>query len=105
MTLGRVIGTATTTRYEGGVAGGRLLLVAEAAVDGHASSSAPILALDAVQAGPGDLVLLSQGSSTRNLLHTADRAVDALVVGIIDLIEHEGSLAYSRAAEETQPNG
>ena len=101
MTLGRIVGMVTTSRYEGGLSGGRLVLVQGTGTDGKSpkKAGAPVLALDAVQAGLGDLVLLSQGSSCRNLMETRDRAVDALVVGIVDLVDHDGALVYAKASD------
>ena len=62
------------------------------------------MAVDAVQAGEGDLVILSQGSSCRQIEGTVDAAVDALVIGVIDLIDSDGSVSY-RAAETTAETG
>jgi len=96
--VGNVVGSQTVDRLNGPT----YLLVQPTTATG-ASKGSPIVAVDAVQAGEGDLVILSQGSSCRQIaapenLSTVDTAVDALVIGVIDLIDSDGSVSY-RAAE------
>ena len=91
--VGNVVGSQTADRLKGPT----YLLVQPTTATGAANGS-PIVAVDAVQAGEGDLVILSQGSSCRQIEGTVDAAVDALVIGVIDLIDSDGSVAY-RAAE------
>jgi microcompartment protein CcmK/EutM len=98
MRICRVIGTVIGSQISDGLTGPTYLLVEPTTTSG-AASGAPIVAVDAVQAGEGDLVLLSQGSSCRQIqspeaLSTVDKAIDALVIGVIDLIDDNGSLTY-----------
>jgi len=55
-----------------------------------------IVALDAVGAGPGELVIISQGSSCRQTARTKEKPIDALIVGIVDLIEERGSILFRK---------
>lgn len=78
-------------------------LLVEPATTAGKNTGGPIVAVDAVQAGTGDLVIVSQGSSCRQIAApdspaTKDTAVDALVVGIIDLIDEGGELTYRAGA-------
>ena len=96
--VGNVVGSQTADRLNGPT----YLLVQPTTAAG-APKGSPIVAVDAVQAGEGDLVILSQGSSCRQIRDpetpdTVDTAVDALVIGVIDLIDSDGSVSY-RAAE------
>lgn len=93
MRICRVVGTVVASQDSGRLDGAKYLLVQSAAPAGDASGT-PMVALDAVQAGDGDLVLVAQGSSCRQLHHTIDRAVDALVIGVVDLVDEAGSVVY-----------
>jgi len=55
-----------------------------------------LVALDAVGAGVGELVIISQGSSCRQTDATKEKPIDALIVGIIDLVEERGSVAFRK---------
>jgi microcompartment protein CcmK/EutM len=55
-----------------------------------------LIAVDTVGAGLGELVIVVTGSSARMAAHTADRPVDAAIVGIVDTIQLEGSVVYSK---------
>lgn len=96
MKICRVVGTVVASQDAGRLDGAKYLLVQSSSASG-ASAGTPMVALDAVQAGEGDLVLVAQGSSCRQLNHTIDRAVDALVIGVIDLVDENGSIVYRTA--------
>jgi len=91
--VGNVVGSRIADRFRGPT-----YLLVEPTTPGGAPKGAPIVAVDAVQAGEGDLVLLSQGSSCRQIEGTENAAIDALIIGIIDLIDSKGSMTY-RAAD------
>ncbi len=55
-----------------------------------------LVALDMIGAGPGEMVLVSQGSAARQTDMTYDRPMDAVVVGIIDLIDEQGNVVYDK---------
>ena len=55
-----------------------------------------LVAVDTVGAGPGELVLVTTGSSSRQTLSTEDKPVDSLITGIIDYVEANGELLYSK---------
>ena len=57
---------------------------------------APFVALDLVGARHGEVVLISQGSSVRQTDETKDRPVDAVVAGIVDLVESAGRLTFRK---------
>jgi microcompartment protein CcmK/EutM len=48
-----------------------------------------VVAVDSVGAGPGDQVLVAQGSSARQSPQTIDRPVDAVIMAIIDEVHVE----------------
>ena len=57
-----------------------------------------VVAVDAVGAGPGEIVLTSAGSSARLTAVTTDKPVDAVIVGIVDAVETEGEIRYAKSA-------
>ena len=87
MKIGRVAGTVVSTINSPFYDGKRLLLVDLLGPDG-AESGKYTIAVDAIDAGPGDPVLvLDEGNSARQIFGAKDAPVRAVVVGIIDEIE------------------
>jgi ethanolamine utilization protein EutN/carbon dioxide concentrating mechanism protein CcmL len=86
MIFAKVIGTVVSTQKNENLVGKKLLLCRET---DHAGKPLPgyHVAVDAVQAGEGDFVLLSYGSSARMTEATKDAPVDAVVMAIIDDVE------------------
>ena len=48
------------------------------------------MAADTVGAGPGSLVMYTQGSSARLTDLTRDTPIDAVIIGIVDSVEMDG---------------
>ncbi len=92
MYIGRVSGTVVATIKNETFDGRKLLIVERLNLEGKATSKYDI-AVDVVQAGVGDLVLvLDEGNSARQIVgREPSGAVRAVVVGIVDEIEVEGS--------------
>ena len=55
-----------------------------------------LVALDVVGAGVGELVMVAQGPSARNTRVSESRAIDAVVCGIVDLVEERGAVVYRK---------
>lgn len=86
MYIGRVVGTVVATIKISHLVGRRLLLVDQLAPDGQETGDYDI-AVDVVQAGPGDTVLvLDEGNGARQILDLDPGAVRAVIVGIVDEI-------------------
>ena len=86
MQLGRVIGTVVATRKYEGLEGAKLLLVLP--LD-HAQkpTGEPLVAVDTVRAGHGDLVYLVGSREAALALEPHFVPVDAAIVGIVDQID------------------
>ena len=97
MLIGKVIGTVVASKKDPELDGLKLLLLRAADVDGTASG-ATVVAVDAVGAGVGELVLYAAGSSARQTDTTKDRPVDHVVMAIIDSIEVEGESQYTKGS-------
>lgn len=95
MLLGRVVGTVVSTNKEEELNGLKLLLVRGADVEGRPTGSL-VVAIDAVGAGVGEVVLYASGSSARQTRVTKDRPVDATIMAIVDSIELEGRQTYTK---------
>ena len=86
MILGKVVGTVVATRKDERLAGSKLLLVQPVQPDGSSRGS-PLVAVDTVDAGVGERVLVVGGSSARMAEGLTDRPVDAAIVGIVDTVD------------------
>jgi microcompartment protein CcmK/EutM len=87
MKLARVAGTVVSTMQHPELAGHRLLLCD--LLDGEElPTGAYTIAVDRVDAGPGETVLiLDEGSSARQILDQENAPVRAVVVGIVDQVQ------------------
>lgn len=83
MQLARVTGTLVASRKDEGLEGQKLLVVENLGVDGK-TSGGYVVAVDAVGAGEGEVILYATGSSARQTLATKDRPCDAVVMAIVD---------------------
>jgi len=90
MILAKVVGTVVATRKDERLVGSKLLLVQPVLPDGE-PRGAQLVAVDTVDAGAGETVLVVSGSSARMAAGLADRPVDAAIVGIVDVVETESS--------------
>lgn len=86
MLYGQVIGTVWATRKDPGLVGMKFLIVREMDLDG-APLGAYVVAADAVGAGEGETVLVAQGSSGRQTALTQGKAIDAVIMAIVDRVD------------------
>jgi microcompartment protein CcmK/EutM len=99
MVLGKVIGTLVASRKEPTLEGLKLLVVRACDVDGSFSASgnaAIVIAVDAVGAGIGEVVLYASGSSARQTQATQNRPVDATIMAIVDAVAVDGQQRYTK---------
>lgn len=83
MLLARVVGEIWATQKDSRLE--RMKFLAVSPINSNRESSASILvAVDSVGAGPGELVLVAQGSSARQSDMTEGKPVDAVIMAIID---------------------
>ena len=89
MLLARVVGTVVATRKDERLLSTKLLLVRPVDPQGKAEGS-PLVAVDTVDAGVGETVLIVSGSSARMASGMKDMPVDAVIVGIVDEVTTAG---------------
>ncbi len=102
MVFARVTGTVVCTTKDEKLVGAKLMLVQPVDVAGAAKGT-PLVAVDAVGAGEGELVLLVQGSSARQTSRTQNNPVDAVIFAIVDTVEQGGKVVF-RKAEDAHAN-
>ena len=86
MLLARIIGTVVATRKDPRLVSSKLLVARYLDPRGKAESGY-VVAVDTVDAGVGETVLVVSGSSARMAAGMKDCPVDAAVVGIVDTVE------------------
>lgn len=96
MLIARVVGAAVATIKDEKLVGSKLLIVREANVNGEAIGK-PLVAIDTMNAGVNDLVLIASGSSARQTELTRERPVDAVIMAILDSLEVNGATTYRKS--------
>jgi ethanolamine utilization protein EutN len=86
MLLGKIVGTVVATRKDPRLVSSKLLVVRPIDPLGKADGN-HLVAIDTVDAGVGETVLIVSGSSARMAAGLKDCPVDAAVVGIIDSVD------------------
>src|SRR5438067_8787303 len=100
MFLAKVEGSVVATKKDPSMAGRKLLLLRPQLVDDKdATRFRPgvntIVAVDSVGAGVGEMVLFCQGSSARLAPNLKDAPVDAVIIGIVDVVDVLGKQIYN----------
>src|SRR5207245_9282314 len=83
MILARIVGTVVATRKDPRLEGKKLLVVKPVSPEG-ADEPGYLVAVDTVDAGFRETVLVVTGSSARNAAECKDRPVDTDIVGLVD---------------------
>jgi microcompartment protein CcmK/EutM len=96
MLIAKVVGDVVASHKADGLTGHKLLLVQPLDPKG-APKGNPIVATDAVGAGPGEWAIVCQGSSARMTPVSEGRPVDAVIIGIIDTVMFEGEASYQKS--------
>ena len=88
MILGRVIGNVVATQKDLRYEGGRILVVQPITPEGEAAGE-QLLALDSVDAGVGDTVVVVREGWSASTSSTGEpgAAIDSAIVGVVDSIE------------------
>ncbi|HXI50555.1 MAG TPA: EutN/CcmL family microcompartment protein [Candidatus Saccharimonadales bacterium] len=100
MFLARVEGSVVATKKEASMNGRKLLLLRPQLVDEKNPTqfrpgTNTLVAVDSVGAGLGELVLFCQGSSARLAGGLKEAPVDAVIIGIVDVVDVLGKEIYN----------
>jgi microcompartment protein CcmK/EutM len=104
MFVAKVTGSLVSTQKVESMVGHKLLLVEPFRVDPQdrsrlVSTGRTFVAVDALGAGEGEYVLITQGSSARLTPETKNMPIDAVIVGLVDTVHVEGQCVFSRQHE------
>ena len=95
MKIGRVVGTVVSTINSPVFDNRKLLICDLLGTDGQASGGYTI-AVDAVDAGAGEMVLIiDEGNGARQIVQQDPAPIRAVVVGIVDEMLVEGAVVVS----------
>jgi len=88
MILARVVGNIVSTQKDQRYEGGRIMVVRPVNPDGSDAGD-ELLALDSVDAGAGDMVVVVREGWSASTAATGSRgaAIDSAIVGIVDTVE------------------
>ena len=96
MLIARVLVDVVSTIKDEKIVGRKLLIVREVTIENEIVGK-PIVAIDTVDAGRGDVVLIAQGSSARQTSSTKDTPTEAVIMAIIDSVEVEGKVTFRKS--------
>jgi ethanolamine utilization protein EutN len=86
MRIGRIIGTVVATRKDEKLVGTKLMITQPLTFKLEAQGE-PIIAVDTVGAGIGEIILYTTGTAGRIAARKLDAPIDASIVGIVDNID------------------
>lgn len=95
MLLGKVIGTVVSTKKEPKIEGLKLQILEIIDVYGNSTKNY-VVAIDAVGAGIGEIVLYASGSSARQTEVTNNKPCDAVIMAIVDSWDIENKTIYTK---------
>ncbi len=95
MILGKVVGRVVNSQQNVGIEGPRFLLIEKCNQKGEGRNDF-IVALDLVSAGYDELVMIAESSSARQTFETNNKPVDAIIVGIVDVIDENETIVYKK---------
>jgi ethanolamine utilization protein EutN len=101
MIIGQIVGSIVSTTKAEKLKGKKLLVIQPLNLHSIEPDGKPLVAIDTVGSGIGEVVLVVSGSSARQTEATNGVPVDAAIVGIVDQIEIEGATTFKKGEEET----
>ena len=96
MIVCRVVGNVVSTNKDEKLRGMKLMIVQPVDMHEQKPDGKPLVAIDTVGAGEGEIVLVVSGSSARQTKVTTNTPVDATIMGILDYIEIGGKRTFSK---------
>ena len=87
MILAKIVGTVVATRKDDRLVSSKLLVARAIDPTSGAATGHHVVAVDTVDAGVGETVLVVSGSSARMASGLKDSPVDAAIVGIVDTVQ------------------
>jgi len=98
MLFARVAGNVVCTRKDEKLVGTKLLIVQPVDTENKPKGN-PLVAVDCVGAGEGELVLIVSGSSARQTSRTENSPVDCAIFAIVDTVEKDGTVTFTKSRD------
>jgi microcompartment protein CcmK/EutM len=95
MLLGKIVGTLVSNKKDAKMEGFRFMVVKQIDLEGKETGTYRI-AVDAVGAGVGEVILYATGSAARQTVATHERPCDAVIMAIVDEWDVDGDYAYRK---------
>lgn len=100
MTLAKVRGNVVSSMKSERLEGYKLLVVVPINMDTFEEQGAPLISVDTVGAGEGEVVMLVGGSSSRQTATTENRPVDNAIIAVVDSVDFGGRRIYEKFPQE-----
>jgi microcompartment protein CcmK/EutM len=95
MILGKVVGTVVSSSTNIGIEGARFLLIEKCDQQGEKRNDF-IVALDLVGVRNDEMVMISESTSARETMITTNKPIDAIIIGIVDVIDENEKVTYRK---------
>ncbi len=99
MQFARVVGNVVCTQKDQKITGKKLLIVQPVDMNWKPAGK-PLVAVDVVGAGEGELVLFVSGSSARQTVQTEGNPVDCTIMAIVDYVERDGQVIFAKSKDK-----
>lgn len=96
MIVGKIVGNVVSTSKADRLTGKKLLVVQPLDMVSLEPDGKPLVSIDTVGSGVGEVVMVVGGSSARQTEITKDTPTDSAIVGVIDSIEIEGKETFHK---------
>jgi microcompartment protein CcmK/EutM len=96
--LGKVIGTVVASQKDIKLEGLKFQILQLMDMNGQLTTNY-VVAIDAVGAGVGEVVMYASGSSARQTSVTHNKPCDAVIMAIVDTWNMDGNTIFNKAEE------
>jgi len=96
--LGKVIGTVVASQKDIKLEGLKFQILQLMDMNGQLTTNY-VVAIDAVGAGVGEVVMYASGSSARQTAATHNKPCDAVIMAIVDTWNMDGNTIFNKAEE------
>ncbi len=96
MILARVRGNVVSTTKSEKLTGLKLLVVVPIDIETFEEKGLPLVAIDTVGAGEGEVVMCVGGSSSRQTQMTENKPTDCSIIAIIDSVKLKGKTIFQK---------
>lgn len=96
MIVAKIVGNVVSTNKADRLTGKKLLVVQPVDMVSLEPDGKPLVSIDTVGSGVGEIVMVVGGSSARQTELTKDTPIDSAIVGVIDTIEIDGKETFHK---------